>query len=107
MNTDWEGCRVSNQLNLWYDEDMHHWTISGREENLHATGSTAEVIRLATAIIENIPESPENGQPLTVEDIYQHLPPPWAGNIEEITFAAQGHSALNPEQRRYLQPVDN
>ena len=68
MSDRWEECPVSNRLNLWYDENMRHWALSGKEERLAATGTAGEMIRLAPAILENLP--------MGLDDDREALPPP-------------------------------
>ena len=75
MSEKWEGCLVSNRLNLWYDEDMHHWALSGKDEYLAATGTAGEMVRLSLAILENLPDTDENGPPVRLEEECEALPP--------------------------------
>ena len=44
MSNNCEGCRISNRLNLWYGDDMQHWTLSGKEETFAATGMAGEMV---------------------------------------------------------------
>ena len=74
MSDGWNGCRVSNRLNLWYDEDMNHWVLSGKDEHLSATGSAGEMMRLALAILESMPDTDENGPPMSLDEQCDALP---------------------------------
>ena len=104
MTAQWEGCRVSNRLNLWYDDDMHHsWVISGRDESVYATGGPAEMVRLAVSILENLPDSPENGPPLGLNEEREALPPE-AGELitRAVELATNPPPQLDEEARQRL-----
>ena len=75
MSDSWEGCLVSNRLNLWYDDDMNHWVLSGKEEHLSATGFAGQMMRLALAILERLPDTDENGSPVRLDEECEALPP--------------------------------
>ena len=75
MSDKWQGCLVSNRLNLWYDDDMNHWALSGKDEYLAATGSAGEMMRLALAILERLPDTDENGPPVRLDEECEALPP--------------------------------
>ena len=92
MSDRWEGCRVSNRLNLWYDEDMHHWALSGKDENLSATGARWEMVRLALAILENLPDTDENGPPMELNEEREALPPPASDLLAAAVDLAQNRT---------------
>ena len=102
-NPDWLGCRVHNRLNLEFDDELrHNWTISGRDENTPGQGEPHELVRLALAILENLPDDQRNGQALDIETIYRNLPEPAAGNLEEVLHLAHRRDTLTPDQRRFI-----
>ena len=84
MTTQWEGCQVSNRLNLRYDDDMNHWPISGRDDHVSAMGSGAELVRMALSILENLPDQPENGPALDVRELQRALPIPVSNLIARV-----------------------
>ena len=63
MTENWQGTQLTNRLGLWYDEEMHHWVLSGKEENLSATGSADQMVQLAVNILGNLADPPESGPP--------------------------------------------
>ena len=92
MGDTWEGCTVSNRLNLWYDDDMRHWTLSGREENNNATGTAGEMIQLAMAVLEHLPDTGENGTPMDPEEEYAVLPPAAADVLRRAADLARNRT---------------
>ena len=92
MSEQWQGCRVSNRLNLWYDDDMRHWVLSGKDEHLAATGASWEMSRLATAILENLPDTGENGPPLGLNEECEAQPPAAAGLLAAAADLARNRT---------------
>ena len=102
-NPDWQGCRVSNRLNLTFDNEIHQmWSISGRDETVNAIGQPHEMVRLAQAILESLPDDQNNGPALDLETIYRELPEHRAGDLEEVMSLAVDHEKLDPVQRRFV-----
>ena len=99
MGNTWEGCRVSNRLNLWYDDDMQHWTLSGREENNNATGTAGEMVRLAITVLEHLTDTGENGPPMDPEEEHALLPPAPAHVLElAVDLARNRTGGMTDEQ---------
>ena len=92
MGGTWEGCTVSNRLNLRYDDRMRHWTLSGREENNNATGTAGEMVRLAIAVLEHLPDTGENGPPMDPEEEDTLLPPAAAAVLATAADLAQNRT---------------
>ena len=92
MNEQWQGCRVSNRLNLWYDDDMRHWVLSGKDDRDDATGTAGEMVRLATAILENLPDTGENGPPLGLNEECEAQPPAAAGLLAAAVDLARNRT---------------
>ena len=102
-DTNWQGCRVSNRLNISFDDKMHQkWTLYGKDDTGAASGETHEMIRLAQAILENLPDNRNNGPVLDRELIYQELPERQAGDLEEVMSLAQDREHLDGMQRRFV-----
>ena len=83
---------MSNRLNLWYDEDMRHWALSGKDENLSATGARWEMVRLALAIRENFPDTDENGPPMGLGEEREALPLPASDLLAAAVDLAQNRT---------------
>ena len=99
----WKGCRVSNRLNLWFDDEIHNmWSVTGRDETVGAIGQPHEMVRMAQAILENLPDDEKNGPPLDLETIYRVLPEPRAGDLEEVLSLARRQEGLDAGQRRFI-----
>ena len=60
----WEGCWVTNRLNLSWDDRMEWWTVNGRYEHSAATGTGTDMVRLAIAILSHLPDAEGNGPPM-------------------------------------------
>ena len=88
MSDEWQGCRVSSRLNLWYDDDMHHWVVSGKDDYLAAMGSGSEMVRMALTILKNLPDTDENGPPLRIDEELNDLPPRVADLLESAADLA-------------------
>ena len=103
MTTQWEGCRVSNRLNLWYDDDMNHWTISGRDDHVSAMGSGPELVRMALSILENLQDPPENGPALDVRELQGALTAPASDLLTGVMeLATRPPEWLDGETREML-----
>ena len=47
--------RITSRVGIFPHEDMEDWwTISGRDDHVHAQGSTQDMIKLAHWILENL-----------------------------------------------------
>ena len=92
MSDRWNGCRVSIRPNLWYDDDMRHWTLFGKEEHLAATGAAGEMVRLALVILENLPDTDENGPPMGLGEEREALPLPASDLLAAAVDLAQNRT---------------
>ncbi len=94
MSDRWEGCLVSNRLNLWYDDHLNHWVLSGKDEYLAATGSAGQMMRLALAILERMPDTDENGPPVRLDEECEALPPIGAMLLETAANLARDQTGI-------------
>ena len=102
-NITWEGCNVSNRLNLGYDEDMMEWQLTGKYENVPATGSSAGMVRLAAAILANMQDAPENGPPMGLQEECEALPEAAARTLAQAwSLAVNRNGDVTDQQYRRL-----
>ena len=93
----WEGSNVTNRLGVWYDEDMKHWTVSGREERLAGTGSAGDMTALARMILENILDN--DGLPAQLGDEDEQIPREAYLTLQSALRLARTGGDLDPEQQ--------
>ena len=99
MENNWNGCRASSRLNLWFDDEMYqNWVVSGKDDYVAATGSPAELVRMAVAILEHMPDTAENGPPLGLSEEQEALPSSAADLITQaVKMTLDPPEEMSPE----------
>jgi hypothetical protein len=100
VTENWEGTQITNRLGLWYDEEMRHWALSGKEENLCATGSAGQMVQLAVNILGNLADPPESGPPLGLDEERDALPYRAGDLLASVVETALGDDGEMTEEQR-------
>ena len=97
----WDSANITNRLGIRYDDDLECWKVSGPDQHASAMGSGDEMVRMARAILENIPDG--NGPALDAERERGEMPTPAFAVLNQALGAAlDGRSRMTPDVKLRL-----